>query len=150
VFFLDRVQGPQSIRLRSLAGNKLPAYCTSIGKVLLAHLSEEDLDAFLKTVKLEPVMPNTITDPDRLRRHLEVVKAQGYAIDNIEYEPEVKSAACPVFDNKGSVVAAISIAGPVFRMSQKRMNKEIIPALIRTADRISARLGYQGAVRNAS
>ena len=144
VFIIDRVESTQSVTTRSLSGTKLEAYCTGTGKVLLAHLNEEDLDAFFEAVELKPLTRNTITDIEPLRRHLETVRKQGYAIDDTEHEMELKSVACPVYDNRGSVVAAVSIAGPVFRMTKKRIFRELIPAVTETTEKISARLGYQG------
>ena len=142
VFFINRVQSPQSIRLKSLVGSKLPAYCTAIGKVLLAHMDERDLDTYLRSVELIPQTPNTVTDPYKLRKHLREIRDRGYSFDNKEFETEVQSVAGPIRDHTGKVIAGISLAGPAYRMEQEGRLKKIIASVSEMADMISRRLGY--------
>ncbi|NIO03922.1 MAG: helix-turn-helix domain-containing protein [Proteobacteria bacterium] len=142
VFYLDKVESSQSIGMMSRIGNKSPSYCTGVGKVMLAHLSENDLEKFFCSIELKGHTPNTITDPAKLRLHLHKIREMGYAVDNAEHETEVKCVAAPVRDRAESVIAGISISGPVFRMTQERIKKELIPAVKETANMISIRLGY--------
>jgi DNA-binding IclR family transcriptional regulator len=142
VFFIDRVESSQSIRMKSLVGSKLPAYCTAIGKVLLAHRDKEFLDQYIKSVELKKYTPTTITDPKSFMEHLNAVKSLGYAIDDVEHEPELKSTAAPLKDHTGKVVAGISIVGPAYRMKDARLFNKIIKSIVETADKISHRLGY--------
>lgn len=142
VFYIDRVQSSQSIRMKSLVGSKLPAHCTAIGKVLLANLEEKALDNFLQSFDLKRYTTNTITDPTGLKMHLKGIKDQGYCIDNMEYESEIRSVAAPVMDHTGEVVAGISLAGPFFRMKGAKRMKGIISSVRETAELISVRLGY--------
>ena len=141
-FFIDRVESGQSIRMKSLVGSKLPAYCTAIGKVLLAHQDNDFLNQFIKSVELKRYTSTTITDLKLLKKHLNKVKTQGYAIDDVEHEPELKSTAAPLKEHTGKVVAAISIAGPAYRMQDDKLFKKIIKSVVETADRISQKLGY--------
>jgi len=141
VFYLDWVESTQSVSLMSVAGNKLPAYCTAIGKILLAYLDTNAISAYIRNIELSPHTANTITNPEKLQTHLEQIRAQGYAIDNSEFQAEVKSVAGPVMDESGSVVAGISIAGPVYRMHADILLKKIIPEVKKTARKISNRLG---------
>ena len=141
-FFIDRVESGQSIRMKSLVGSKLPAYCTAIGKVLLAHQDNDFLNQFIKSVELKRYTSTTITDLKSLKKHLNKVKTQGYAIDDVEHEPELKSTAAPLKEHTGKVVAAISIAGPAYRMQDDKLFKKIIKSVVETADRISQKLGY--------
>ena len=141
VFYLDWIESTQPVSLVSLAGNKLPAYCTAIGKILLAYLDAETLGAYFQNVELSPHTPSTITNPETLKNHLQQIRVQGYAIDNSEFQPEVKGIASPVMDESGAVVAAISIAGPVYRMQDAFLLREIIPAIKKTSRDISKRLG---------
>lgn len=150
ISYLGRVESSQSIVTRSLVGTKLPAYCTAIGKVILAHLEEKDLNAFFEAVELKPYTPKTITDIIQLKNHLEMIRNQGYAIGDTEHTREIKSVACPVYSNTGQVIAGVSIVGPAFRMLQKRLTKELIPALLEVSRTISERLGYQGVERQVS
>jgi len=142
VFYLDKVESSQSIGMMSRIGNKSPAYCTGVGKVMLAHLSKEDLERFFCSTELKRHTSNTITDPVKLRRHLDKIRELGYATDNAEHEAEVKCVAAGIRDNSKEVVAGISVSGPVFRMSAERMKSELIPAVKQTARMISRRLGY--------
>ncbi len=142
VFYLDKVESSQSIGMMSRVGNKSPAYCTGVGKVMLAHLSEDDLEKFFRSIDLKRHTPNTITDPVKLQRQLNRIRELGYAIDNAEHESEVKCVAAGIRDNSNEVVAGISVSGPVFRMSADRMKNELIPAVKQTARMISRRLGY--------
>jgi DNA-binding IclR family transcriptional regulator len=120
------------------------------GKVLLAYLKEKDLNAFLKAVELKRHTPKTITDIVQLKTHLEMIRKQGYAIGDTEHTREIKSVACPVYNNRGHAIAGVSIVGPAFRMRQKRLTKELIPALLELSRTISERLGYQGVEKQVS
>jgi len=141
-FYLDKVESPQSIRLISSIGNTCPAYCTGVGKVLLAFLPEEELKGFFRSVELKRYTPNTICSPKELKVHLKMIKEQGYAIDDSEHEPEVRCVAAPVYGRNGSVIASISIAGPVYRMTREKMERELVQAVKSTAHTISKKLGY--------
>ena len=142
VFYLHKVEGPQSIRMASSVRNTAPSYCTGVGKALIAYLEKDDLDRFLKTFSLKRYTPNTISDPDALRLELERIRARGYAIDDSEHEHDVKCVAAPVRDRHGDVIAAISMAAPSFRMVREKIEAEFIPAVTQTAKEISKRLGY--------
>ena len=144
VFYLDKVESSQSIGMMSRVGNRSPAYCTGVGKVVLAHRNEENLEAFFRSVELKQYTPNTITDPSDLRLHLRKIREQGYAIDDSEHEIEVKCVAAPIRDRAEGVVAGISVSGPIFRMTPERIESELIAAVKETAHKISTRLGYLG------
>ena len=144
VFYLDKVEGPQPVRIASAIGDTNPAYCTGVGKVLLAHLKEEELDAYLQTVDLKRFTPNTICDPEDLKQHLKQIVERGYAIDDCEHEGEVRCVAAPLRDITGQVIASISLSGPEFRIVREKIEEEFIPAVKETAAKISRRLGYTG------
>jgi DNA-binding IclR family transcriptional regulator len=144
VVYIDKVECSRPIRMMSYVGRKLPAYCTGTGKVLLAHLSEEELKAYLRTVQLKRRTGNTITRVADLRAELEKVRRSGYAMDYAENEGEVLSLAAPIRDRSGKVVAAVSTAGPVYRMAENGALERFVPLVMRAADLISRRLGYSG------
>lgn len=144
IVYIDKVESPRPIRMMSYVGRKLPAYCTGTGKAILAYLGEEYLKEFLRKVRLERRTPNTITKSAEFKAELEKVRRSGYATDNAENEPEVMSVAAPVRDQNGRVVAAVSIAGPVYRMSGDGKMERFVPAVIHAAETISRRLGYSG------
>jgi len=141
VFFMDWVESTQSVTLPSLAGNRLPAYCTALGKVLIAYLDEPALERYLKQVDLKPYTSHTITTPDELRKHLRQIRDQEYALDDGEFQSEVRSVASPVRNEFDQVIAGISIAGPVYRLKDDAVFKKLISEAKKTARMISKRLG---------
>jgi DNA-binding IclR family transcriptional regulator len=142
VLYIDKVECSRPIRMMSYVGRKLPAYCTGTGKVFLAHLREEELKAFFRTVKMRRITPKTLTDREALKLELAKIRTQGYAVDWAENEAEVVAVAAPVRDQTGEVVAAVSVAGPVYRISREAMRERIVPEVVRAATMISRRLGY--------
>jgi DNA-binding IclR family transcriptional regulator len=142
VLYLDKIESSQSIGMMSRIGNRSPAYCTAVGKVMLAHLNDKDLEAFFRSVELKRHTSNTITDPAELGLHLNKIREHGYAMDNGEHEAEVKCVAAPIWDRTAKVVAGISVSGPAFRINSERIEGELIFAVKRTAEKISRRLGY--------
>lgn len=122
-------------------GRRMWAHCTAAGKVLLAHLSPEELDRALAK-ELERFTPYTITDPARLRRELSKARVQGYAIVQEELEEGLNAAAAPICNHAGKVTAAISVAGPAYRVTPERF-PELVDQLLTTAEQISEQLGYK-------
>ena len=90
-------------------GGRLPAYCTSIGQVLLAHLPESELQAYMRRVKLYAYTERTVTSPERLQQVLKAARQNGYAIADQQMEPRICSISVPVRDTSRSVVAGINI-----------------------------------------
>lgn len=117
VVVLARTPGPGAFQLTERVGVVRPAYCTALGKVILAALSPEQLEHYLERVALEPLTPSTITDKDRLRRDIEEIRRAGIGFDDGEFNSEVRCAAMPVHDFSGQVTGAIGISGPVWRLS---------------------------------
>jgi DNA-binding IclR family transcriptional regulator len=128
VVHLDRVESREILRMELGLGTRAPAYCTGLGKAVLAHLPEEERGRFLKRIKLVGYTPNTITERKKLLQELESVREKGYAMDNEELAVGLRCIAAPVFDYTGLSRYAISIAGPVSRMTDqimKKMEKEV-------------------------
>lgn len=142
VLYLDWVASNQTVSLASWTGKKLPPYCTGVGKNFLAHMDEETLSSYLKQTHLEQHTVRTITDPEKLKKHLQQVKKQGYAIDGGEFQQDVISVAGPVFGDNGSILAGISIAGPAFRMSDRFLEDKVIPEVRKASIEISKQLGW--------
>jgi DNA-binding IclR family transcriptional regulator len=117
VVVVARTPGPGAFQLTDRAGVVRPAYCTALGKVILAALRPDQLDRYLERVELKPLAKNTITDPERLRREIEAVRHAGIAFDDGEFDDEVRCAAMAVRDFSGQVIGAIGISGPIWRLS---------------------------------
>jgi IclR family pca regulon transcriptional regulator len=122
-------------------GSRLPAYPTSMGRVLLAGLPPNDIDEFIARTSLEPLTPHTITDPERLRSTLEKVRADGYAMVDQELEEGVRSIAAPIRNGRGKVIAAMNISCHASRVTVAKMREEFRPPLLATANEISERIG---------
>ncbi len=142
IMYLDTVESDLPVRVVSRVGIRLPAHCTAAGKVHLASMDADDLATFLSTGELKPFTPNSITGVYGLKRHLLQVRQQGYAVDDEELHVGVRCVAAPIRDYTRRIVGAVSIAGPVMRMSFERMDKELIPIVKKSAEEVSARLGY--------
>ncbi len=136
-------RGPNRIDLDLQAGSRLPAYCSSIGKLLLANLPDPDQREVLTSMKLTKRGPNTITSKKALRDHLEQVRAAGLAVDDEELAAGIYSISTPVRNEDREIVAGVSIAAPRSQISLEEMVERLGPHLVSTADHISARLGYR-------
>jgi len=117
VVVLARTPGPGAFQLTERVGVVRPAYCTALGKVILAAFSPDQLEHYLERVTLEPLTPATIIDKNRLRRDIEEIRRAGIGFDDGEFNSEVRCAAMPVHDFSGQVTGAIGISGPVWRLS---------------------------------
>jgi IclR family pca regulon transcriptional regulator len=135
--------GQRGIDLNLHVGSRLPAYCTSMGKVLLADLPDEERDALLDRIELTQRGPNTLTTRAALVAELRRVREAGLAVNNEELAFGLRSIAAPVRGQAGSVVAAINLAVHRSWVSMEDLVKSLSPTLKRTAGEISARLGYR-------
>jgi DNA-binding IclR family transcriptional regulator len=124
-------------------GRRLCAHCTAAGKVLLAFLPETVLQQTLPS-SLERFTPHTITNADRLRQELEMVREQGYAVAREELEEGLNAIASPIYDHSGQVIAAASVSGPAYRVTPESLPHLTIQ-LVAATSQISAQLGYDGA-----
>jgi IclR family pca regulon transcriptional regulator len=110
-------------------GSRLPAYCTSMGRVLLAALPDVELEAYLKDLKPKAYTPRTIVKIPQLRNAILGVRDRGYAIVNEELEAGLRSIAVPVYTRSNRVVAAINVGTHVSRVDQNTLVKTCLPAL---------------------
>ena len=145
IVYVERVrssgQGQREIDLNLHVGSRLPAYCTSMGKVLLAYLSDEERDAALDGVELAQRGPNTLTKRSALVSELAHVRRAGLAVNNEELSFGLRSIAAPVRKQSGEVAAAINLAVHRSWVSMDDLVERFGSALKRTAAEISARSG---------
>jgi DNA-binding IclR family transcriptional regulator len=116
VIYIDKVDSPRSIRIVSKVGGRNPAYCTGVGKVLLAGLTNEELNRLLATIEFRPITPNTITNSFALMEEITKIRQDGYATDNGEIDEGLSCVAAPIRNHLGVVTAAISLSGPMARV----------------------------------
>lgn len=144
VLYIDKRESHQSFRIVSQVGMRLPAHCTGVGKVLLAHLSTNELNKIIATKGLQRFTKNTITESKKLEKELHLILEQGYAVDNEEIMDSLRCVAASVFDHTGKACAAISMSGPVARLSGERFEL-VVNTVTQTARDISVALGYRNA-----
>lgn len=128
IVYVVRVPGPALMTISVNIGARRPAYATAMGRVLLAHLPDEELDQFMKTHELAAVLPRTITDKAAFRTELRRVRDEGYALVNQELEEGLVAVAVPVRDRHGRVRAAINLSTHIGRKSVKDM-RGLVPAI---------------------
>jgi len=124
-------------------GSRLLAYCTAMGKLLLANLPDDDQKQLIAQLKLTKHGPNTIMSKKALRDELDEVLAANFAVDVEELTKDLYSIAAPVRNESRQVVAAVDIAVPSSLITLGELVDALGPHLVSTADRISARLGYR-------
>lgn len=115
--YLDRIEAEWSLRVHLTAGSRVPSYCTSGGKVLLAWLEQDVREALIRSTKLAAFTPTTITSAAALCQELERIRKEGYAINNEEFTVGIVGAAVPVLDRSGRALGALALHGPSPRLS---------------------------------
>jgi IclR family transcriptional regulator, pca regulon regulatory protein len=136
IVYVVRVPTKRIMAVAISVGTRFPAYATSMGRVLLASLSPDQLNAYLQRVELAPLTRFTVTDPARLRQLLDQVRRDGFVITDQELEEGLRSTAVPIRDAKGNVIAAINLSAQATRVSSEQMRHELLPHLLETARRI--------------
>lgn len=138
--YVDAAESQQTTRVVSAVGGRDELHSSAVGKALLAFLPTHQLEGILSRHGLPARTPRTITEPTVFRRHLAEVRRKGYAVDDEEGEFGSRCVGAPIFDHTGAVVASISVAAPVQRMS-RRQTARLAPLVIAAAQNISHDLG---------
>lgn len=141
IMYLYNLESTQAIRMRSYIGVRKPAFCTAEGQVILAFSPPNIVSSVLQE-GLVARTPKTNTNPAQLLKTLEMVRADGYSIDDEESEIGMRGIAAPIRDMTGNVVAAVGIGGPTQRLAKKSL-RSFATLLVNSADSISTRLGYR-------
>jgi len=142
IVHIAKVESSFALRIATPVGGRHPAYCTSVGKAILAYLPSESLAAYLGSTELRPLTSKTITSPTLLKAQLRRIADQGCAFDDEEVHEGVRGVAAPVRDYSSEVVAAITITGPANRITRSKL-PELAEKVIKAADSIAFRLGYR-------
>ncbi|MGW0174722.1 IclR family transcriptional regulator domain-containing protein [Rhodococcus sp. NPDC003322] len=140
VVYVARVPVSRIMTVAITIGTRFPAFATSMGRVLLAGLSESAFEDYLTTVTLTPLTARTLTAPDALRDEIAKVRADGFCIVDQELEEGLRSLAAPIRDASGAVVAAANISTQAARYSAEAVRTDLLPALLSTVDAIGADL----------
>lgn len=143
VVYIEKLEGTETLRMHSKVGTRAPMHCTSVGKVILAYLPQDEVTQIVEKHKLPKHTEHTITDKEAFYKHLAEVRERGYALDLEENELSICCIATPIFDRTGRVTAAVSVSGPSTRMTSETMDL-LKDKMIDISKRISARLGFRG------
>ena len=140
IVYVARVPSMRIMTVAISVGTRFPAFVTSMGRVLLSGLSEDDLDRYLTEASFEPLTANTVTDPVRLKEIVLEVGSQGYAIVDQELEEGLRAIAAPIRGSGDAVTAAINVSAHASRVSLEAMRTELLPAMLETARQIESDL----------
>jgi IclR family transcriptional regulator, acetate operon repressor len=140
VISIDQMLGSPTITTHNWVGQRAPLHATSAGKVFMAHMDPEQLDALLAG-SLDTYTPYTIVDPSILRRELALVRERGYATTMEENEIGLAAVGAPIRTLDGRVIAAVTASGPTFRINQDNLT-DLAEHVLAAATEISQRHGY--------
>ena len=137
IVYVARTQVHRLMSVDLHIGSRLPAYCTSMGRVLIAYQHPDDVERYLARVVLNPFTPRTVNTIEKLRMLLRNVRRHGYAVCDQEYEIGLRSMAVPVFASSGKVVATLNLSGHAPRMPVMEMQTRYLPYLRNAANELS-------------
>jgi IclR family transcriptional regulator, pca regulon regulatory protein len=140
IVYVARVPAKRSMTITLAVGSRLPAYPTSMGRVLLAGLSDEALEEYFSRATIQQLTAQTVTNRERLRAIIAETQSNGFAIVDGEREEGVRSAAAPIRASTGQVLAAINISVNAARIPLEYLQESIVPRLKATAAEISRNL----------
>lgn len=129
IVYIARANVTRIMSIDLVVGSRLPAFCTSMGRVLMAELLAEELDEFLARVEFKRYTEQTVANAEKLRQILRLVQRNGYSIVDQELEPGLRSMAVPIYDAAGRVVAALNVGAQAQRISIQDLQVRILPHL---------------------
>jgi IclR family pca regulon transcriptional regulator len=144
VVYTVRVPYRRIMAMQVDVGSRIPAFASSMGRVLLAALDDDTLAAALARADLRPITPHTVSSVDALRAVVTGVRAQGWCLLEQELEAGIQCVAAPVHDATGAVVAAVTVSSHTTRVSPEELRERILPALLRAAGDIDEELRLRG------
>ena len=141
VIYIEKLENMPTPQLYSQIGTRMPAYCSSLGKCLLANLRGDELDELMASCHFEAFTPHTIVSLYPFKEHLRQVRSQGWALDNEESALGHMCVGAPIYDYRGEIIAAVSASGAKENIPEHYL-PVVIDAVKKTALQISRRMGY--------
>ena len=140
-FYISHIDTDYGLRSFTQVGNRVPLYCTGVGKVFLADMTDEELNDYLQKQKLLPYTSNTITKREKIVKDIKLVRQNGVATDDEEFERGVKCVSAPIYSMAGHTIASVSISGPSVRIDNT--TEKLLKSVVREcAQKISQALVY--------
>lgn len=140
IVYVLRVPTQKIMRINLGVGSRLPAWCTSMGRLLLGELPDDEVKARIAASGIEAFTKYTLTDPEAILAKVQQARRQGWCVVNQELEEGLISIAAPITDRAGRMVAALNISGQANRTSAKVMQETMLPSLLGAARQISSLL----------
>jgi DNA-binding IclR family transcriptional regulator len=147
VVYIEKVEADSAVQMRSRVGKVEPAASTAVGRAYLSH-APATVVGEIAAAGLTMRTPSTITSVRKWRAELDAARARGYAIDDCENEAEIRCVGAAILDHRGLPVAALSVAGPAWRLTRERA-EELGPVVAKAAGAVSGRLGAQPSSESA-
>jgi DNA-binding IclR family transcriptional regulator len=141
VIYIERMDMHSSGKLYAQIGQRMEAYCSSLGKCLLSNFSRNEVDIIMQNCRFEKFTPNTIASMDELHEELKNVRKSGYGIDDREFNLNNRCIGAPIYDYRGEIIAAISASGPPNFFTKGKI-PEVASYVIERAREISRNMGY--------
>jgi DNA-binding IclR family transcriptional regulator len=141
VLYIEVIESPHEFRLSSRIGTRRSLHATALGKALAAFLAEEHRERVLATIQFQPLTPKTIMNLVQFRQELEIIRKQGYAVDDEETTLGARCVSAPILGADREAIAALSVSGPVTRMSPGHV-PALARAVITAARAISVAMGF--------
>lgn len=140
--YIDKVELTKNLRLYSQIGKRIPVYCSGLGKSLLLDMEDKKIIRLLEECDMQPLTKTTLTSIPQFLKEIHVSKVHGYTIDNEEHDVGIRCIAAPIYDYRGTIIAAVSAAGPISFFSEEK-DEEYSKLVIATANKISLKMGYR-------
>ncbi len=142
IMYIDKIESTATTKVALNVGKKIPAYCTGLGKTMMAFMTDDQINAIIDKTTFEQYTHTTIKTPEELKEQLKTIKRRGFGFDDEEYVEGLKCIAAPIFNEESKVVAAISLAVPKYRYDegQKEIGYEYLVKA--TANNLSKELGF--------
>jgi IclR family KDG regulon transcriptional repressor len=137
---IETVDGQNTLKSSVLLGKRIPLYCTSVGKAILAFRSPQEQKEIISKINFIKFTDNTIIHPEAFEVELELTRRRGYAVEDMEYEVGVRCVAAPIWNSSGKVVASLSISGPSIRITHAKI-PELAQLVVKATKKISKELG---------
>jgi IclR family pca regulon transcriptional regulator len=146
IVYVARVPTSRIMTVALGVGARLPAYPTSMGRVLLAGLPDDELTSYLSSLRAEPLTSRTLTGADKLRETIDRARNDGYALVDQELELGLRSIAAPIHDARGRIIAALNVSAHASRSTLTSLRTDVLPHLLASADQITTALTHRGHV----
>lgn len=142
VLYMDKIESSETIRVDLSVGSRIPAYCTGLGKSIMAFLPKEVLEEMIESIEMKEYTSHTVSNKTDLNRQLETIKENGFCMDDEEYVEGIVCFAAPIFNHNGYPIAAISVSIPKFRYNEGDKRKWYEEIITRNSLALSEKFGY--------